>query len=191
MNYILVAIPILGVVGYWLYLEGWEPHNIISLMISILWGLMFGLYGGAIITVLIPGLYADALWLLVFIGTWIGSGAFAMLPMLLKGHTVKATRIFTLWIAAGLAYTALDNMFFGPFAVGPGSYLLGQDLAHQNPSFLAEDLAFGAFLQRLGVNAFTDFAAFLTYVVFSLSLLGGAIALIGAERVQSILFDVD
>lgn len=190
MNYLLVTIPLLAVMGFWLWREGWEIQNVVSLAVSMVWGLLFGLYGGQFITIIIPSIYADSLWLIVFLATWLGSGFVAMIPFLIKGHTVKATRIFTLWIAAGLAYTALDNMFFGPFAVGPGSYLIGQDLTHQNPSYLAEDLAFGSVLQRLGINAFTDFAAFATYVGFSISLFVGAILLVGAERVQSILFDV-
>jgi len=191
LNYFLLSLPILALVGYWLWHEDWEIQNVISVAASIIWGLLFGLYGGQFITGTFPSIYADSLWLFVFLATWLGSGLVAMIPFLVKGKTVKATRIFTLWMAAGLAYTALDNIFFGPFAVGPSSYLLGQDLTRQNPSYLAEDLAFGSLLQRLSINAFTDFAAFITYVGFSLSLLGGAIGLVGAERVQSILFDVD
>ena len=191
MNYFLLSIPILALVGFWLWRESWEIQNVISVAASIIWGLLFGLYGGQFITSVFPGIYADSLWLIIFLVTWVGSGLVATIPFLVKGKTVKATRIFTLWIAAGLAYTALDNIFFGPFAVGPGSYLFGQDLTRQNPSYLAEDLAFGSLLQRLGIDAFTDFAAFVTYVGFSLSLLGGAVGLVGAERVQSMLFDVD
>jgi hypothetical protein len=187
---LLVTIPLLALVGFWLWRESWEIQNVISLVVSIVWGLLFGLYGGNFITSIFPTIYADSLWLIVFVATWLGSGVVAMIPFLAKGESDRAIKIFTLWIAAGFAYTALDNMFFGPFAVGPGSYLLGQDLTRQNPSYLAEDLAFGSLLQRLGVDPFTDFAAFITYVGFSLSLLGGAVLLVGAKKVQSVLFDV-
>ena len=167
MNYLLFAAPIVVLVAYWLVREGWSAKNAASLALSLLWGLFFGLDGSVIITQVFPGVYADSLWLITFLGLWAGSGFFASVPFLKEGEYSKATRVFELWIAAGFAYTALDNMFFGPYAVGPGSYLLGQNLTTQPPSYLAEDLAFGSFLQRLGLDPFTGFAAFLCYIVYS------------------------
>ena len=188
INLILLVLVIAGLAGLWLLKSGWQGIHVLSFLLGLVWGTLFANYGHAFCPQFFPWLYADTMFIIIWLAMWLGSGLFASIPFILSRRGGRILSVVSTWLAIGMAYTAIDQAFLGPYACGPNSFVLGQDMTRLNPTYESEDVLFGSVLQRLGINPFTPFAGFIAYTIFPVILLLVSILLIGGRRVERLLF---
>lgn len=194
MNILILSIVFLTALLFiFLYYKKWKIRHIISFLFALSFMFLFSLYGSDILRYIWKGANASTLWVIMFFILYLGGGIIGSIPLLLDGTNKKELKkifhLITLLFALGLIYVAIDNLWFGPFAIGPNSPYIGQDMCHLNPTYYAEDVFSGCQIQRLGIDPFGNTASFLGYWVFSALLIVLAILMLGAKKVEKVLFE--
>ena len=186
----LVVLTIVLLAGMFYYLSkvGWERRHVLSLVLGFGWAFTFFTYGQKVVTTYWPSANATTFFIAYFLVLWGGAALIATLPFWFNGHKQHAKRIITLFLVMGLLFIVVDNIGFGPPAVGPNSPYIGKDICALDPTFYAEDVFMGCIIQKLGVDPYGNTATFLVYVVFSFLLFVASLRLVGFKKVEQILY---
>lgn len=188
-NLIVLMIVILAGVFYFLSKEGWQKRHVFSLVLGLGWAFLFFTYGQKILVDIWPTATASTFFIAYFVLFWGGSALIAIIPLLSDGHKHDALKVFKLFLALGLIYIMIDNIGFGPPAVGPNSPYIGKDLCALNPTFYAEDVAMGCYgVQKFGIDPFGQTASFLVYIIYSLIIFWAGMRLIGFKKAEEIIY---
>lgn len=194
MNFIIFSIAF-GVLllGGLLYYKKWQPKHILSLTFSLVFMSIFAIYSHQILTPFWPSANASTLWVITFIIIYIGGAIMATLPFLLDGLDAsdlkKFWKLLKIWIVIGLLYTVVDNSLYGPFAVGPESPYIGQNICNLPTSAVAEDVFFGCLLQKAGINPFGALAGHIVYYWLTIAGLLLTIFILGAGKIEKLIFN--
>lgn len=190
MDLIILTILILAGMFYYLQSRGWKKRNILSLIFGIGWAFLFFTYGAEILSSVWPQVNAADFFIIYYIFFWGGSLLAAAVPFLKIKDKQGAIKVIKLFFALSLLYLAIDNIGFGPAAVGPQSPYKGQDLCTLNPTFYAEDVFMGCyFIQKAGIDPFSPYANFIVYVLISLVLILIGIKIIGLKKSEKIIYN--
>lgn len=190
--YLLLTAITAFLFGIFLYYHKWKLKHIISIVFSFIFVFIFATYGKEILTPIWANANASTLWLIMFLLIYLGGGIIGSIPFIIdgiqKGDKKKIWHIIRFWLVIGLVYVAIDNFSFGPFAVGPNSPYIGQNLCHLNPTYYAEDVFSGCLIQSIGINPFGELASFLCYQMYSLLLLFLAGLLVGWKYLEKVIY---
>lgn len=190
--YIIINILFAAAFGFFLVKMGWKKRHVISIMLGFIFVFEFASNGAALLIPIFPHINAASFYLIAFFIIYIGGAIVSTIPLALhdfKKEKKKIIKVFKIFLVLGLVYTALDNFTMGPFAAGPHSPYIGQNLCALDATYYSEDVFFGCMLEKLHVDPFTNTAAFLTYNIYTLFLLVLAGIILGYKRLEKIMFE--
>lgn len=191
----LIASVIIGTIlfGSFLFYKKWQLKHIISMILSLVFVFVFASYGVQILTYFWSGANASDLWWIMFIIMFGGGWLLACIPFFIDGKLTKKERqkmwrLLKIFLVTGLIFTIADNDLYGPYAVGPSSPYLTQQLCHLNPTYVSSDVFFGCQMQRLGLDAFTNFANSIVYTWLTILVILIAGFVIGFRHLEKMIY---
>lgn len=190
-KYLILAVLIAFLLMWDLVRNGWKKIHAASIGLGIIWSFFIFTVGVDLIKNALPSLDAAQFFVIYWLIQWVGTATIsAYAAYYFSKDKQIAKRIIRFWIGIGLFYTGIDNIGLGPNAVGATSpYRSYGTLIGLPINYYAEDLAFGALLEAvLKISPFSDLAAFLTYVVYSVIIIYAAIWLLGLRELERFMF---